>query len=196
MVITIIKNKIKPSAFLFPMPVVIVGANVNGKANFETLAYVGIIEYKPPLISIASYETHHTNIGIRKNRTFSVNTPTESIIEATDYYGIVSGKDADKSEVLDVFYGELKTAPMIHKSPLNLECKVIKIIDLKELVDVEKSHTLFIGEVMNAYADDEYLTEGTPDITKLKTFTYSLGKYWKIGKELAEAWKVGKVYEK
>lgn len=38
------KNKIQPSAYLFPMPVVLIGANMNGKPSFETLAYVGIVE--------------------------------------------------------------------------------------------------------------------------------------------------------
>ena len=86
------KNKIKPGAYLFPMPVVLIGANVNGKPNFEPLAYVGVVEYKPPLISIASYETHYTNIGIKENGVFSINTPSENIIKGTDYCGIVSGK--------------------------------------------------------------------------------------------------------
>ena len=41
------KNKIPTRAYLFPMPVALIGANVNGKPNFETLAYVGIVESQP-----------------------------------------------------------------------------------------------------------------------------------------------------
>ncbi len=189
------KNKIKPGAYLFPMPVVLIGANVSGKPNFEPLAYVGIVEYKPPLISVASYETHYTNIGIKENGVFSVNTPSENIIKGTDYCGIVSGKNTDKSKVFDVFYGDLKNAPMISQSPLNLECKVIKTIKISDFVDIEKSHELFIGEVVNAYADDEYLTEGAPDISKFKTFMFSMGHYWKVGEKFAKAWEVGKNFK-
>jgi flavin reductase (DIM6/NTAB) family NADH-FMN oxidoreductase RutF len=190
------KNKIKSSSYLFPRPVVLIGANVGGKSNFEPLAYVSSVEDKPPLISIASYETHFTNIGIKENRTFSVNTPSEEIIEGTDYCGIVSGRETDKSEVFDVFYGELKTAPMISKAPLNLECKVIKTIAIKDLTGAEKGHELFIGEVVNAYAEKEYLTDGAPDISKINTFTYAMKKYWKIGEEVAKAWEIGKNYMK
>ena len=189
------KNKIKPGAYLFPMPVALIGANVNGKPNFEPIAYVGVVEYKPPLISVASYETHYTNIGIKENGAFSINTPSENIIKGTDYCGIVSGKNTDKSEVFDVFYGDLKTVPMVSQSPLNLECKVIKTIKISDFVDIEKSHELFIGEVVNAYADDEYLTEGAPDISKFKTFTFSMGHYWKVGEKFAKAWEVGKNYK-
>ena len=190
------KNKIRLSSYLFPRPVVLIGANVNGKPNFEPLAYVSSIEDEPPLISIASYETHFTNIGIKENETFSVNTPSEEIIEGTDYCGIVSGNEVDKSEVFEVFYGELKTAPMISKAPLNLECKVIKTLVIKDLTGVEKGHELFIGEVVNAYAEDEYLTEGAPDISKLNTFTYSMKQYWKVGERVAKAWEIGEKYMK
>jgi len=125
-----------------------------------------------------------------------VNTPSEEMIAGTDYCGIVSGKEADKSEVFDVFYGELKTAPMISKAPLNLECKLIKTIATKELTGAEKGHELFIGEIVSAYAEEEYLTEGEPDISKINTFTYSMKKYWKMGEEIAKAWEVGKKYMK
>ena len=190
------KNKIKLSSYLFPRPVVLIGANINGKPNFEPLAYISSIEDKPPLIAIASYETHFTNIGIKENGTFSVNTPSEEIIEGTDYCGIISGKEVDKSEVFEVFYGELKTAPMISNAPLNLECKVIKTIVNKDFTGAEKGHELFIGEVVNAYAEDKYLTEGAPDISKINTFTYSMKHYWKVGERVAKAWEIGKKYMK
>jgi flavin reductase (DIM6/NTAB) family NADH-FMN oxidoreductase RutF len=190
------KNKIKPGAYLLPMPVVLIGANVNGKPNFETLAYVGIVESKPPLISISSYESHYTNIGIKENGTFSVNTPSEDLVEKIDFCGIVSGKEKDKSKVFDVFYGDLKTAPMVSLSPLNLECKVIKSFKISELAKIKKGHEIFIGKVVNAYADEDYLTEGKPDITKLKTYSYSRNNYWKVGEKLAPAFKIGKKYEK
>jgi len=189
------KNKIKPGAYLFPMPLGVIGANVKGKPNFEPVAYVGVVEYKPPLICVASYETHYTNIGINENNTFSVNTPSEELIKEIDFCGIKSGSEVDKSDIFDVFYGDLKTAPMISKSPLNMECEVIKSFKIKEFVNIEKSHEIFIGRVVNAYADDAFLREGVPDITKLNTFTYSNSKYWSVGKSLARAWNIGKDYK-
>lgn len=190
------KKKIKSSSYLFPRPVVLIGANVHGKPNFEPIAYVSSVEDKPPLILIASYETHFTNIGIKENGTFSVNTPSEEIIGGTDYCGIVSGKEIDKSEIFEIFYGELKTAPMINKAPLNLECKVIKNLAIKDLTGTEEGHELFIGEVVNVYAEDEFLTEDVPDLFKINTFTYSMKQYWNIGKPLAKAWSIGKSFMK
>ena len=191
------KNKIRLGTYLYPMPVVLIGANVNGKPNFMPIAWASIVEHNPPMIAISSYETHHTNQGIKENRTFSVNTPSEGMVEITDYCGLVTGKETDKSEIFDIFYGELKTAPMIVHSPINLECEVVKIIDIKEFTDREKGHELIIGKIIQAYADEYYLTNDIPDITKLKPFVYSNdGNYWKLGEHLGKAFSIGQNYKK
>ncbi|MFX1490124.1 MAG: flavin reductase family protein [Promethearchaeota archaeon] len=190
------KNKIRPGAYLYPMPVSIIGTRVNGKPNFMALAWINVVEYRPPLISISSYETHHTNVGIKENGTFSVNIPSEGMVEVTDYVGLVSGKEVDKSEIFEVFYGELETAPMIVHAPVNLECKIVKIIDTKEFIDSEKGHEIFIGRVINAYADEYYLTNNIPDIRKIKPFIFSIdNSYWKIGDKLGRAFSIGESYK-
>jgi len=190
------KNKIKLGAYLYPMPVVIVGANVEGKANFLPIAWVSIVEYKPPMISISSHQAHHTNIGIKGNGTFSVNTPSEGMLEVTDYCGIKSGKTEDKSEIFEIFYGELKTAPMIQHSPLNLECKVVKNFNTSEISGAEKGHEIFIGEIVNAYADEYYLTNGRPDVKKLNPFLYvDDNTYWKLSEQIGKAFSNGKNYK-
>ncbi len=191
------KNKIKVRAYLFPMSVVLVGANVKGRANFLPLAWVSIVEYKPPMISISSYQNHHTNIGIKENGTFSVNTPSEGMMEVTDYCGLKSGKEEDKSQIFEIFYGELKTAPMITHAPLNLECKVVKTINTKEISGAEKGHDIFIGEILYAYADEYYLTNERPDIKKLNPLIYSSdNSYWKISEQIGKAFNIGKNYKR
>ena len=122
---------------------------------------------------------------------YSINIPSEDIIEVTDHIGMVSGKSVDKSGFFKVFYGELKTAPMIEEAPINLECKVIKTIDL------EKGHEIFIGEVKGAYADDNFYTNNTLDIKKIKPIIYSTGqkKYYSVGDTIGKAWNIGRDYK-
>lgn len=187
------KNKIRPGVYLYPMPVSLIGTMVKGKPTFMALAWINVVEYKPPLIMISTFENHYTNIGIKENQTFSVNIPSEGMVEVTDYVGIVSGKEVDKSEVFKVFYGDLKTAPMIQNAPINLECKVVKSFNTKEVSEAEKGHEIFIGKVVGAYADESYLSNGIPDITKVKPFIFSIdNKYWKIGEFLGNAFSLGK----
>lgn len=179
------------------MPVVLLGANVKSKANFMPLGWICMAEHEPPMILISSSKSHYTNEGIIENRTFSVNTPSEAMIKATDYCGLKTGKEIDKSNIFEIFYGELKTAPMIKQATLNLECRLMKTIDTKEIIRLEKKgHYIFIGEIVQAYAEEKYLTNGIPDITKMKPFllTQIDANYWKIGEKIGRAWSIGKDY--
>lgn len=186
------KVKIGPKYYLYPMPTTIVGANVKGKPNYLAIAWCGIVEGTPPMISIALTKTRYTSIGIKENQTFSVCLPSSNLVIETDYVGIVSGHKKDKSEIFTTFYGKLQTAPMIEECPLCMECKLI------EIRDYGYSHELFIGEIVEVYVDENCLTDGVPDIKKLDPILYSTGdsNYWKVGEHLAKAFQVGKQYTK
>jgi flavin reductase (DIM6/NTAB) family NADH-FMN oxidoreductase RutF len=67
------KTRIDPGPFVVPMPLVLVGAVVDGRANFMTAAFVGIVNFKPPIVACALNPTHHTAKGIEQAQTFSLN---------------------------------------------------------------------------------------------------------------------------
>jgi len=186
------KKKIRPGVYLYPMPLTLIGANVKGKPNFMPIAWASIVEHKPPMISISAHQSHYTNTGINENKTFSVNLPSVDMVKITDYCGIISGKDTDKSDLFEIFYGDLKTAPMIKQCPLNLECKV------EQTIDTKKGHHIFIGEIVAAYAEEKIMQGAIPDITKLEPIIFSMNdnNYWKLGDHIGRAWSIGKEFKK
>jgi len=107
----------------YPMPVSLVGAHVEGKANFLAVAWFTMASFKPPRIAISLGKGHYTNAGIKANKSFSVCLPSEDMVAETDYCGMVSGAKTDKADIFDLFYGELKSAPMIKNCPLNMAYK-------------------------------------------------------------------------
>lgn len=186
------KKKLGAKSFFYPMITTIVGANVNKKPNFVTIAFCGMIQYRPPLLYISSGKNHYTNIGIKENQTFSINFPSTDMAKITDYIGINSGKKIDKSTLFDVFYGMLETAPMIDEAPLNHECKVERIIDFGS------TNEMIIGEITNSYIDEKCLINGKPDINKLRPILYSGydSSYIQIGDKIGQAFKIGREYKK
>jgi len=174
----------------YPMPVSLVGACVDGKPNFMTVAWFTMASYKPPRIAITLGKGHFTNPGIKENKTFSVSLPSEDMVEITDYCGIVSGKKTDKSEIFDLFYGELKTAPLIKNCPLSMECKLVEIVE-------SGLNEIFIGEIMGTYTEERFLTEGKLDFRKMKPLILSQPDtaYWRLGEPVAKAWNIGKKYK-
>jgi flavin reductase (DIM6/NTAB) family NADH-FMN oxidoreductase RutF len=174
----------------YPMPVSLVGAYVNGKPNFMAVAWFTMASYKPPRIAITLGKGHYTNPGIRENKTFSVCLPSEDMVEITDYCGIVSGKKTDKSEIFDLFYGELKTAPLIRDCPLCMECKLVEIVE-------SGPNEIYIGEIIGTYTEDKFLTDGKLDFRKMKPLILSQPdtSYWRLGEQVAMAWNIGKKYK-
>jgi|GEM_PF-5903716 len=70
---------------LFPMPICLLGANVAGKPNFNTIAWFNMVDFQPDMVGISSDKGHHTNKGIHENKTFSINILSADMVAATDY---------------------------------------------------------------------------------------------------------------
>jgi len=181
------KIKLGPQTLLYPMPAVLVGAKVNESPNFMTVAWCGIAAGKPPAISAALRKDRYTLKGIRENGSFSVNIPSSDMVKKTDFCGIYSGKNKDKSQIFKTFYGELKTAPLIEECPVNLECKAIHYLDLG-------SHTMVVGEIIETYINEGCLSDGKGDPDKIDPLIYIPGtmKYHRLGDFIAPAFEIGK----
>ena len=181
------KIAIGAQTLLYPMPAVLVGAQVNGKPNFMTAAWCGIAASTPPAISVAVQPVRFTLKGISSNNTFSINVPSADLAEKVDYCGIYSGHKIDKSQIFKVDYGKLNTAPLIQECPLNLECRVIHSLDLG-------SHILFIGQIAETYVNEDCLIEGKADPSRIDPLIYTTGvmQYQRLGEVVGRAWEVGK----
>ncbi|MFP3868253.1 MAG: flavin reductase family protein [Desulfobacteraceae bacterium] len=171
----------------YPMPVSLLGALVGGRINFMTVAWLARVNFKPAIMAVAVNRRHFTTPGIRENGCFSVNFPSADMLLETDYCGLVSGRVANKSGLFEVFYGELENAPMIKKCPLSLECRLIETVTLP-------NNYLFLGEIVAAYTEERYLTDGQPDIQKMNPLVLSMPdkNYWTIGAQAGTAWDAGK----
>lgn len=189
------KITLEPDYYPLIMPVTLVGANVDGKPNFQTTLLLGVISNKPMTVAVTIGKSHHTMKGILDNNTFSLNIPSEDLVIETDYCGITSGSKVDKSKIFTVFYGELETAPMIDECKLTMECKVIEQKELERGV-------CFFAEIVKMYADNEIMTKHpirddiAPNKAKLKPLIGAVaGWYHGIGGEVAHPYSVGKEYK-
>jgi flavin reductase (DIM6/NTAB) family NADH-FMN oxidoreductase RutF len=177
--------------FCFPWAQTILGSHLNGKINFMALDWLTRVNFKPAMIGICVNKGNASNGAIKTTGEYSVNLPSTKMVEITDYTGLVSGKRVDKSELFEVFYGELKAAPMIASCPLSMECKVTQTVDLP-------TNSFFIAEIVNIYCEDSYVTDGNPDFKKIDPFLLTMpdNHFWSIGECIGKAWDAGKKLRK
>jgi flavin reductase (DIM6/NTAB) family NADH-FMN oxidoreductase RutF len=170
-------------------PIFIVGADVNGKPNFMNVGGGGSVSFNPPLIALPIQPHRYTLKGILENRTLSVNIPLVSQVKEADYTGIVSGAQTDKARDcgFDIFYGKLKTAPMIMQCPLNMECSLIHVLS-------SNSHAIVIGRIEASFANNEYVKDGKLDLGDISPLLWmpNRGDYIGVGSTVGKVRIIGK----
>ena len=153
---------------LYPKPMTVVGAQVEGKVNWLVVGHTGIIGHDRILVSMS--KNHHTNQGIRKSKKLSINLVSREMLPKADYVGSVSGASVDKSNVFDYHWGENGT-PVIDASPLTMECDVVDIYETEGFDN-------FICTVVNTYAAPDVLdSTGKLDYTQLKPVLFAFPTY-------------------
>lgn len=185
------KVNIGSIAYVYPIPIILCGANVRGRPNYATLGDCGLMGLNPPLVYVSSHRDHYTNVGILENGAYSINIPSTRLLAVTDYCGLVSGRSVDKSVLFETFYGELGTAPMIAECPVNLECRVVHEFSIQH-------RQIFVGQVVQVYVDDEFVTEQDgrrtlADMTQLDPILYALdNRYYRVGNVIGTGYREGK----
>lgn len=179
------------NAFILPEPQTILGTMLDGKPNFMALAWITRLNYQPCLMGMGVNQGHASHRAIMETGQFSINIPSVDMVEVTDYVGLASGKRIDKSVLFDIHYGELSSAPLIRECPLSMEFKLVETVSLP-------SNTLFVGELVAAWTEDRFMTDGYVDVQKVRPMTLTMpdNRYWAVGEQVGRAWHDGKVIRK
>ena len=166
---------------LYPVPAVLVTvADREGNSNIFTVAWAGTICTNPPMLSISVRPERHSYHMMKETGEFVVNLTTESMAWATDYCGVRSGRDVDKWKEtgLTPEKANVVDVPVIKESPVNIECRVVKVEELG-------SHHMFIADVVAVDVDEAYMDEkDTFHLSMAKPLAYSHGRYYGMGEEL------------
>lgn len=153
---------------LYPMPLLVIGAQVEGKTNWLLAGHSGIIGHDRVMVSLA--KQHYTNKGIKEKGILSINIVDEDMLKQADFVGSVSGSKQDKSNVFEFLLGEFG-APIINKAPVVMECIV------EENHETDKFDN-FICKIANTYVQEENLDEnGKIDYTKFSPVLFEFPKY-------------------
>ena len=175
-------------AYLYPMPVLIIGSyDENGNPDAMNAAWGGISEETE--LSICISAEHKTTKNIIARGAFTVSIADAENVVACDYVGIVSGnKEPDKIKKTGwhTTKSEFVDAPLFDKLPMALECK---------LISYDEEICRLVGEIVNVCADERILGEdGKFDLNKFSPITYDPvhHTYRKFGDVVGKAFRDGK----
>ncbi len=174
---------------IFPMPVLMIGTyDENGKVDVMNAAWGQVCDNDRIILSLT--ESHKTVKNIKLNKAFTVALADRVHVEAADYFGIVSGNNAeDKFERTG--YHAVKSdkvnAPIIEEFPIVMECELAEIIDTESIYGI-------VGKILNTKVDESALSEnGKVDVRKLDALMFDQFQsgYYTVGEKVATAWNAG-----
>ncbi len=174
----------KPGTMIYPLPAVMVTVGVSPEEyNIITISWTGTICSDPPMCYISVRPGRHSFDLLMKNKEFVINLTTKELAFATDWCGVRSGKQHNKFESMGLTPAPaLKVnAPIIDEAPVNIECRVTQIIPLG-------THHMFMAEVLNVKADEQYVDAktGAFALDKANPICYSHGQYFTLGKRIGK----------
>jgi flavin reductase (DIM6/NTAB) family NADH-FMN oxidoreductase RutF len=180
----------KSTAWLLPQPVLIIGTyDKEGKPNAMNAAWGGQWDMNEIVISLGS---HQTTDNLAVNPEFTVAFATAETMVASDYVGIVSGRNTpDKMEKTgwSIEKAPNVNAPIFKEFPMTLECRV------KQKIDESETGYYLVAEIVNILCDEKYLAEdGKPDVAQMGLITFDPvhHTYIQLGKTVGKAFSDGK----
>jgi flavin reductase (DIM6/NTAB) family NADH-FMN oxidoreductase RutF len=177
--------ELNPSTMLAPVPVALISCrgvqSEPDRPNLITLAWVGTVCSDPPMVSISIRKSRFSHQLISESGEFVVNLVDETLLKASDFCGVKSGRDLDKfaeCHLTAVPASGLDHAPAIEESPLSLCCKVRQVIQLG-------SHDCFIGEIIAVTVQGSLMDENRKlRMDKARLVAYCHGDYYALGRFL------------
>lgn len=167
------KTPINPNQayrLLHPMHTVLVSCVGNsGKPNITTLAWAMPTSINPPLLAVSIAPNRHSHTLIEESGEFTVNIPTLETLQAVYTCGSLSGRSFDKFKkcTLTQLSGKKVKTPAIRECIAHLECELDGQMTTGD-------HTIFVGKIVEAYADVGAWTEAGWDLKRARHL-YHLG---------------------
>jgi flavin reductase (DIM6/NTAB) family NADH-FMN oxidoreductase RutF len=168
---------------IIPNSVTLLSVKGAERPNILTITLIGMLSSHPPVLGVGMRKARFSFDLIKEAGDFVINIPTADMVEAVKLCGKRSGRTSDKFKELGLTPMEPTciSSPLIKECPINLECKVTKIMELG-------SHDFIMAEILTAHVDESVLVpdKETFDPSKLKLLSYfpMVDEYWTSGEKV------------
>lgn len=139
-----------------PGPVALVSVKYRDKVNILAVGWTAALSQNPPRVGIAVHPSRYSHDLLRRAGQFGLSIPGRALAEAVARVGSMSGASGlDKTALAGLTWTEPTEidTPLVAEALAWLECVVVSVIDIGD-------HSLFVGEVQRAAADEVAYQDG------------------------------------
>lgn len=173
------------NAIIGPRPIGWISTlGVDGVANLAPYSFFNAFNYKPPVIGFASIGWKDSVANIDATREFVWNLATRPLAEAMNETSASIPTDQsefDRAAVTPVD-SVIVAPPRVRESPVNFECRLSQLVQLKDAQGQQLTTWVVFGEVVAVHIDNALLTDGVYDTAAAQPILRAggLGNYFDV----------------
>lgn len=158
------------TALVVPRPIGWISTvSVNGVVNLAPYSFFNIVSAYPPFVMFASNPRKHSQRNAEETGEFVVNLATHALREQVN--GSSAEYEFDTSEPervgLEMTPSHQVRPPRVAHSPVALECRYSKTVELFGSDGKRNPSSVIVGEVLGIHIDDAVIVDGHIDIRRM-----------------------------
>lgn len=166
------------TACITPRPIGWIGTvDAGGRVNLAPFSFFNGVLSRPPMVMFANNSgpdrdgriMKDTLANVRATGEFVVNIATWDLRDAMNLTSAHVPPEVDELQMagLTPAPSRLVAPPRVAESPIQMECRVFRIVDLPNPDGVEQN-ALVIGHVLGIHIDESVLVDGRVDVARLR----------------------------
>lgn len=156
-----------------------------GRANLAPYSFFNAFSSNPPIVGFCSEGRKDSIRNVEATGEFVANLATKPLAAAMNQTSASVASDVDEFVLsgLTAAPCRLVAAPRVAESPAALECKLLQIVQLRDLAGQPLESYLALGQVVGVHIASAYLKDGRFDTAAAQPIARAgyRGDYFEIG---------------
>jgi flavin reductase (DIM6/NTAB) family NADH-FMN oxidoreductase RutF len=144
--------------------------SANGEINLAPYSFFNAVSDGPPIVMFSSDGYKDSLAFVAETREFVCNLAVFDLIAAVVTTGISYPRGINEMTEagLEAVPSRLVRPPRVKASPCALECKLLQIVDLKDLDGEPARRHVAFGQVVGIHIDDRFIKDGRVDTAAMR----------------------------
>jgi flavin reductase (DIM6/NTAB) family NADH-FMN oxidoreductase RutF len=158
-------------AIVAPRPIGwLTSVSAGGEINLAPYSFFNAVSEEPPMVMFSSGGRKDSISYVEDTKEFVCNFATFALREAVSKTGMEFPRGVNEmiEAGLDPAPSRLVRPPRVAASPCALECKLLQIVDLRDLDGQTSQRFVVFGQVVGVYIDDRFIKDGRLDTAAMQ----------------------------
>ena len=158
-------------AMIAPRPIGWVSTvGASGEVNLAPYSFFNAVSSDPPMLAFSSEGPKDSSTFAGEGGAFTWSMPTWELREAMNATSasLERGESEFEHAGLGMAASRLVDPPRVAGSPCACECRVVHVLDVRDLAGADTGRRLVVGQVVGVHIDERFVKDGRLDVLAIR----------------------------